>query len=374
MSLDSLGRNKRFKNRPARLLHVGPLRLDEPAEGLPGLPERLRNLNAAAAEAAMIRTFDAAIEHDVDAVILSGGFPDPERVGFRGLALAYEQCRRLIDHRIPVIATENRTPTGSRFAYLRKPANVHFINDSWRNAITIGDIDRRSRLDIGSPSMVSNARLRVVVCDEPESEGRIETKCEAEYVALGKQANPTQWPQREAFGTTRDAGSPQGRGTSETGVHGALLVTLGRGEKPIVQTIACDVIRHHNLVIEPPVSARIEQLHQALWAQAEELRTDHSVQAHFVHWTIRNRGELSIQPVRTDLLDAIRGAFATPASGPAIWSVSIDLSLEPARTPVSEATCELDGQTSIDRYVQALDSHRPRHRNDALTWAVPLLV
>ena len=290
MSLEFLGRQKRFKDNPARLLHVGALRLDESAVGLPGLPEKLRHLQSTSAHAAMMRVFDAAIEHRVDVVVFSGGFPDPTEIGFRGLALFYDQCRRLLGPRIAVVTNSNPAPTDSGFDYLRPPANVFFLDDFEGHVVSIGNASSRNRLDIGTSVMESNARLRVVTSSHPTQSGELQLKSEAEYIALGSQANPIHWPRGAGDPITWDAGSPQGRSLQESGPHGAMLVTLGRGEKPVVQPIACDVVRHHDIWIEVASGTTWEQLHHELWAHGEQLRTDHSVPAHIVHWTVQYEG------------------------------------------------------------------------------------
>lgn len=377
MSLDGLSRKKRFKDRPARVLHVGPLRLDESSAGLPGLPETLRNLCATSAHAAMVRAFDTAITHNVDAVLLSAGFPDPEQIGFRGLALAYDQCRRLIEHRIPVIAGRNPASAESRFGYLRPPVNVHFIEDSARNAITIGDIARRGRLDIGLPTMVSNARLRVVMTDQPEAPGCVALQTDVDYVALGQQANPTHW-ESPSSAVICDAGVLQGRCVEEAGSHGAMLVTLARKSVAEIEHMPCDVVRHHESVIDVPTGTEWERLHHILWSEVEKLHADTSVAAHIVHWTVR--GDSATWPAwnsrlaHADLLAAVRNSFATPASGAAVWPASLSTEIGSLRSTTATGKAHLDeGLSSVDRFAATLETQQPRYGERAMQSVVPLL-
>lgn len=386
-------RGKTASNPPSRrsasrrFLHVGALRIDHAGYGVPDLPDMFRSLYATAARSSLERVFETAVSENVDAVLLAGGLPNPAIDGFRPLALIYRQCRRLQSARIPVIAASRSDASISNVDFLRRPNNLAVVERSKRDSsagpdrtvITVGDPNRRNRIDIGPTTMKSNARFRITF-DLPQKKKQ---RSRFDYIALGTNPNAGAAGDSTTKLLAHDPGSPQGFGPFECGPHGVSLVTLHRDKPATIETHSCDVIRHHSIIVEITNGTTDDALKQIFQRHVHSLSEDRSVGLHIVEFNIQGHGtvfeQLRNRRVRESRLKQLRDRWsepsdATPREGSvartsvSIWISKLDIS------PDETQRCrerELAG--SAGRFVQLVENAFPTHRDRVVATTTPML-
>ena len=91
-----------MSQRPFRFIHASDLQLDLPIAGVVDAPESLVELLVSAPMRAAERVFDAAIDQQVDFVVLSGNLVDPASCSLHEMLFLTEQFERLNEHQILV--------------------------------------------------------------------------------------------------------------------------------------------------------------------------------------------------------------------------------------------------------------------------------
>lgn len=255
-----------------RFLHASDLHLEQVPRGLGEVAERPRAALAEAPYRAAARIFDAAIEEEVDFVLLVGDVLDARLTGTRGPLFLAEQFSRLAERQVGVywlLAGVDRLedwPAG-----LRLPANVH------RLTLERGDeliVERReaplarlvnaATLAAGPapsghghpPGLAQEIRhLPLIVWHYGWTAARVEAPGAA-YVAWGglhARQTLSEAPLAHACGT------PQGRTIDESGPHGCTLVEVGSAGKPQLGFIPTDAVRwHHERVVIPENQTRAD--------------------------------------------------------------------------------------------------------------------
>ncbi len=247
--------------RSVTFIHAADLHLGAPFKGLRSVSAQWADTMLAAIPAAFNRIIDLAIEHKVDFVVIAGDVFDDTRPSYSDFSLFVSGMERLNESAIPVYFINGNhdpyTSWNNDFAML--PPNTHLLGVE-APGFACFERDGQPLALIGGRSYYNQAWPEGAEVFEGISR-------ETAMSHLGKQApfmigvlhtgldiDPTRSPARPADLLARDvdywacghihqgrllpssadpriafAGSPQGRGTWETGRHGVLEVTLEEG-------------------------------------------------------------------------------------------------------------------------------------------------
>ena len=308
-----------------RVLHVGPLALDTPTRGLPGLPRRLQQIWSEARFTAAGRVFDAARRLRPEVVILDGPLLGEWSAPLRGPAFLSTQMSSLGG--IPVV---------------------------WRAA---GHDDPATW---PSWAAVSNAVLPEPGETAEFRDGRIQIRNAAPGLTMmfdGSELN------------TDRAASPQS--TGEVGPHGVTLLEAGGGRT----FIATDSVRFHERTIDATDGSRWQQLlatmrrHMAAVASSEG--DDDACDMHVVRWTVRGHGaawqRLHAAGPLADLLDSLREE-ADSFDGLPVWAEAIR-----ATADETQQARWADDTTPVGRFAARVAAGEQRPLTDAaVTGAIGL--
>lgn len=111
-----------------RFIHAADLHLDSPFRGLLKAPEPIKNALSSATFAALRRLTDAAIEHEVDFIVVAGDLFDEADRSLKAQFALVKEWERLAEHGIAVYAIHgNHDHLGGRRAKLKLPSSVHIF-------------------------------------------------------------------------------------------------------------------------------------------------------------------------------------------------------------------------------------------------------
>ena len=247
--------------RSVTFIHAADLHLGAPFKGLRAVSAQWADTMLAAIPAAYNRIIDIAIDHQVDFVLIAGDIFDDTRPSYSDFSLFVSGMERLNEAGIPVYFINGNhdpyTSWNNDFAVL--PANTHllgvdgpefacferdgqplaliggrsYFNQAWPAGVDVSEgISREtamSHLGKQAPFMIGLLHTGLDI-DPTRSPARTADLLarDVDYWACGHihqgRLLPSQADPKIAF-----AGSPQGRGTWETGRHGVLEVTLAEG-------------------------------------------------------------------------------------------------------------------------------------------------
>ncbi len=111
-----------------RFIHTGDLHLGSPLKAVGEISERLKKSLIESSYTAIKNIVDAALEHDVDFVLMCGDIYDNEARSVKGNRFLTEQMTRLDDKNIPVfIIYGNHDPIGRNIDFFDFPDNVKVL-------------------------------------------------------------------------------------------------------------------------------------------------------------------------------------------------------------------------------------------------------
>ncbi|MHA6484792.1 metallophosphoesterase family protein [Paenibacillus sp. strain BS8-2] len=157
---------------PFRFIHAADLHLDSPFRGLAKAPENIKLALSAATFAALRRLTDAAIEHEVDFVVIAGDLFDEADRSLRAQFSLVKEWERLAAHGIAVYAIHgNHDHLGGRRAKLTLPPSVHIFGaHRLHSALAYtrkGEVAARIYgISYGERSVTANLAERYVVEDD----------------------------------------------------------------------------------------------------------------------------------------------------------------------------------------------------------------
>lgn len=119
-----------------KFLHTADLHLDSPMVGLRHLPNAVFRRLQASTFKAFKNITDAAIEHEVDFVVIAGDLYDGEDRSIRAQAFLRNEMGRLAEKGIMVFAIHgNHDHLGAKSIEIDFPENVHFFKDQVETAM-----------------------------------------------------------------------------------------------------------------------------------------------------------------------------------------------------------------------------------------------
>lgn len=114
--------------RPLRFIHCADLHLDRPFEGLQEVPSFLFDRIRESTFQSLRRIIDAAVENEVDFIIIAGDLYDGANRSLRAQVRFREEMKRLESRRIEAYVIHgNHDHLGGDWVRLEWPGNVHFF-------------------------------------------------------------------------------------------------------------------------------------------------------------------------------------------------------------------------------------------------------
>jgi DNA repair exonuclease SbcCD nuclease subunit len=328
-----------MSRRPFRFLHAADLHLDQPISGLAEVPEQLLDTLIECPLLAAARVFDAALNHDVDFVVLAGGVLDYSRCAPHELVFLADQFQRLADHNIVVYWAENSARSTSECeASNQWPSNVRRFESGTNEAIR-HEIDGEgvyevvALTDLGRLPKSERDLFKVVMGQRSAVPADFEAYGINYWALSGLHDRST--PINLAHCVAHYPGTPQGRHLGAAGPHGCTLVTVDEQGHSQLGSIACDVVRWHHPKLEMESDATRADLERLLLRRTTEILEASPGITSLVSWTVRCAGplfaELRRGKLANELLTALRAEFGQRTS-PA-WTIDISAEL-PERLPV----------------------------------------
>jgi DNA repair protein SbcD/Mre11 len=344
---------------PFSFIHASDFRLDTPCHGVAGLPADLQDCFVRSRYLAAQRVFDAAIEHEVDFVVLSGGLLDAQLPGLQGPSFLADQFRRLARHGIDVYWSGASLETRGRWpAYLDLPTNVHRLTTDLagilhgRNGHPIARLVTLPAFE--SPLPPTGAAFTIAV--QPRCDGVPDRLSGGvDFWALG--GRPDYETLQEGEVVAHFAGSPQGRSPDETGRHSCSVVRVDADAAVRIQPHFTDVVRWHQQRVSIDEQTQWIDLEAQLLEQQRRLRFESQVELNIVHWTVQGSGpalETLLHPrFRTQLVSRLN--HRRPGSDPVIWTMAV----EPVVDPQQLARWRQQ-KTPLGAYLRELDELAPQ--------------
>jgi DNA repair protein SbcD/Mre11 len=344
---------------PFAFIQAADFRLDTPCDGIAGLPTDMQDRLVRSRYIAAQRVFDAAIEHDVDFVVLPGGLLDAQLPGLHGPWFLAEQFRRLAKHGIDVYWSGASLETRGRWpAHLDVPTNVHRLTADGAGILHGRNGHPLARLltlpGFEAPPPPTDAVFTIAVqprCEEiPDS-----LASGIDFWALG--GRPDYETLQVGEVVAHFAGSPQGRSPQESGRHSCSVVHVDADGAVRIQPHFTDLVRWHQsrLTIDDEVSW--SGLEDQLSQQQRRLRLESQVELHIVHWTVQGSGaafERLLHPrFRAELISRLN--HRRSGNDALTWTMAVD----PVVAPQQLARWRQQN-TPLGAYLRELDELAPR--------------
>lgn len=277
-------------------IHAADLHLGAPFKGLRALSPQWADTLLRAIPSAYERVVDAAIENQVDFVVIAGDSFDDTRPSYADFSVFVAGLRRLDEAGIPVYFINGNhdpfTSWNNDFGML--PPNTHLLgaegpefacferdgqplaliggrgyyNQAWPSNVDVSaGISRETaarELGKQAPFMVGilHTGLDIDPTRSPANPADLLAR-DVDYWACGHihqtRLLPSPENPRIAF-----AGSPQGRGTWETGMHGALKVTLSEGAPNKVDFIATEQVEWQRIRVGVSACKTVAEVQQRI--------------------------------------------------------------------------------------------------------------
>jgi len=325
---------------PLRFVHSADFHLDEPAGGVPEVPDHLRDLFIESVYWAAERVFETARAEHADFLVLSGDLLAPARTGPRGPRFLTEQFETLDALGIRVYWAGSRIDSPPSWPEsVRLPKNVHHFATG-RPEELLHQRDGQPVARVVGASRAPGRRFRPNDF-LPDPQGRFTVA-----VAHGR-ADPEMLKQRRidywalggvhrrrtlfaASQTAHYPGTPQGRRPAEEGDFGCTLVDVDSDGRAHLSPVPTQLFRWHHERVMIDAGVQRPQLETLLRERLNAVVASAAGSDVLVGWTVAGGGPLAAQlrhgSLAGELLEMLRGEFGY--GPPAAWSVS--LQAEPA--------------------------------------------
>lgn len=339
-------------------IHCADVHLGAPVRGLGRMPRSLERRLLDAPGEAFARVVRAALDHQVDALIVAGDLFDGSERNLGAQALLRDELLRLHEARIPTfIAAGNHDPLGSLGSGILLPDSVH-VFDARIEGVPLrrGSTELARVYGVSYPKPAVHRNLAADFPNQPAGPFNIAVlhtnvgdrdgfadyaPCRMsdllekgfDYWALGHVHT------RETLHASRPVvhypGNPQGLHTREHGARGASLVRVSDGGKVEIDAVWTDTVRWHRARTSIEGMRSSDELIGAYSEIAGELRSTAPDRMHLVRWTLHGagtlHGELTKPAVEQELADAVRASEGVRGEGGVVWLERIELATRPAR-------------------------------------------
>ena len=340
---------------PFCFLQASDFRLDTPCYGVLNLPDELRDRFVDARYIAAERVFDAAIQHDVDFLVLAGGLLDARLPGLRGPWFLSEQFRRLADHGIDIYWAGSTFETRDRWpAHAEIPANVRQLSVESSGIVHRRQDEPVARLLSIPPGKLETFQigesLDFTIAVQPRTTS-VPQRWNAgiDYWALGGQSHH----ETEQVGevVAHFAGSPQGRSPAESGRHSCSLIHVDASGKVQIDPLATNVVRWHHEYVRAETAATWSALEQQLQQAQAEFALDSAAEIVLIQWTVSGSGLAVQRLLEPEYHAQLLGCLNAEQSrqNPARWTIGIDV-----RIDASDADAWQKQQTTLGAFLREL--------------------
>jgi len=338
-------------------LHCADIHLGTPMKGIGKMPRGLRERLRDAPGLALGRVVSAAIEHEVDAVLISGDLYDGTERNLAAQVRLRDELERLDEVGIrTLIIAGNHDPLGSLCRGIRLPDSVHLFDSTPRPVMLTRDGEVLAH--VYGVSYPKSATYTNLAAEFPRPSGPFNiamlhtnvgdrsgfaryAPCSLEdltdsgydYWALGHV------PTRETLNARKPVvhypGNTQGLHTGEAGARGATLVQVAEGGAVTLTPVWTDVVRWHRARTSIDSMEAFEDLVGAFGEIAGKLRSNAPDRMHVVRWALTGSGpihaEISRPGASTELSDTLRSAEGIRSDGGVVWLEHVDVNTSPTR-------------------------------------------
>ena len=338
-------------------LHCADIHLGTPMKGVGKMPRKLRDRLREAPAAALGRLVSAAIDKEVDALLIAGDLYDAGDRNLSAQVRLRDELRRLDEAGIrTLIVAGNHDPLGSLCRGVKLPDSVHLFDAEPRPVVLTRD--REVLAYVYGASYPKSATYSNLAAEFPRPNGPFNiailhtnvgdrsgfaryapctmddlTSAGYDYWALGHVHT------RETLNARKPVihypGNTQGLHTGEPGARGATLVEVAEGGAVSLTPVWTDVVRWHRARTSIDDMAAMEDLVGAFGEIAGRLRSSAPDRMHIVRWTLTGsspvHAEINRPGAAAELADALRAAEGIRTDGGVVWLEHIDLTTTPAR-------------------------------------------
>lgn len=330
--------------RSVTFIHAADLHLGAPFKGLRAVSAQWADVMLAAIPAAYNRVIDTAVDHQVDFVVIAGDVFDDTRPSYSDFLLFVSGMERLNEAGIPVYFINGNhdpyTSWNNDFAVL--PPNTHllgvegpefacferdgqplaliggrsYFNQAWPAGVDVSEgISREtamSHLGVRAPFMIGllHTGLDIDPTRSPVRPADLLAR-DVDYWACGHIHQPRLLPS-ESNPKIAFAGSPQGRGTWETGRHGIWEVTLTEEAPTKAQFISTAQVEWQRLWLDISSCGTVADVQREIISAQFSANADSSCQRMVFRIILKGRSALhsTLTPqVLGDLRTAINDSY-----------------------------------------------------------------
>ncbi len=304
---DVVHRDGRESVMAMRLLHAASVQLDVPLSGVLQPPRELADLLCTATLTAWERLIEAAIAHDVDAVVLSGDTFDADQSSLAADVALRQGCEKLAEREIPLLVMPGpRDPLAAWQEIPDLPENVTIFDSPWDAPIELTDRGKTKAIfhpvsaetDISPPELDKLASSKKTFSDtRPFTFGLL---WDAFHLAGSTAAAPrfasldlllasdrqprVPLPVTEAL--VRRQPSPQGMTPYETGARGAMLIDVDSQRKTSARLLPLAPVRRERLTLRLDAVRSRDDLCDQMLARLDELPVLAGEQLRLVEWLV----------------------------------------------------------------------------------------
>ena len=347
-----------------RFLHASDFHLENPLADLDDCPEHLTDLVVQAPRNAFELMVEAAIEEQVDFVILSGDLINPETAGPYGISLLLGGFERLKEAGKQVFWSGGLSDVSARWPdSIDLPDNVTVFSPTQTQVVSVQRAGRWicrviGRSCSGDPVVrtqdyqVESSELFTIGVGYGEVTSETLTENRFNYWALGG------LHQRRVFEQGNDCiavypGTPQGRSLSETGQHGFDVVDVDVNQKIRVQNQSADEFRYCRVTFNEQELAAVGCIENLIGERIYRLQGEHGSRHLLIAW------EYEVEDARAmselgDVNQILQWARKEYGQGiPCAWSISIQV-----QPPKSYPKTWSDEDTILGDFLRVATNYR----------------
>ena len=288
---------------PLRFLHAANLCLDRPLEGCGPIPDDVRPVAEDATLIALERIVEAAVERDVDFVLLGGNAFAARDRSLRARVALRDALETLDEHEVAVFVVPGAADPASAWNALPGlPANVTVLSNPTEEPIAIAR-DGRVVATLGYLAAESldgdeEPRPHPTPRREPfaigivsrDMKGRLVARAPVDYVALiGKGPQQTI---ETALGIAHHPGPAQPLAAAATGPHGCTLVSVNADGRAHRTFLPVALVRRESLALSVDSQTTLDELAARMRGALLHVRGEASEQLWLVNWHLTGSGAL----------------------------------------------------------------------------------
>ncbi len=291
-----------------RLLHAASVQLDVPLRGVGTVPRDLLDLVSTATLTAWDRLIDAAVTHDVDALLLSGDTFDAEASSLAADVALRQGFEKLAEREIAVFVVPGQLDPLTAWQEIPfLPENVTIFDSAWDSPVDLSDRGKTnwtifpasgSNTDVPPPDVDKLRALRrpghepraITVGMLWEADGGV---AHAETITTPRAASldillcserGTTPVRPIADAMIRRQAAPQGMSPTETGARGAALIDADSNRKLSARLLPLAAIRRERLTARLDGVRHRDDLCDQMLARLEELPALPGEELRLIEW------------------------------------------------------------------------------------------